>query len=167
MRKKICFLLFVICSFAAYCLHGAFSYDNRSAGNLSAYCNIDFRGVTDPQTKMLSSATLSIVDFRYASAPLESFLVLDIDGQEYRLENVAVSALPPSYALHDKPGQKTFQHANSLFVSFPPQLLKAIADAQTLKVSFKYQDKADPVKLPLSAVDLDYWKKQLPGANAL
>lgn len=65
MSKKI--ILLVIVTIAAYCSYTIFSYDHRTASNLSAYCNIDFRGVKNPQTNTVTGATLSVVDFRYAS----------------------------------------------------------------------------------------------------
>ena len=71
MRKKTTILLFMIVVIAMYCSYTVFSYDNRTASNLSAYCTIDFRGVADPQTNHITAATLSIVDFRYDSKRLE------------------------------------------------------------------------------------------------
>ena len=162
MRKKTAILLLFIVGITFYHRYTAFSYDNRTANNLSAYCNIDFRGVTDPQTKKVTSATLSIVDFRYHSGALEKFLIIDINGKKHQIENIKVSAQPPTYPLKDFPTGKGFQYTNTLFITFPPQVLQEISQADTIKVSFKYLDSTSAIELPLSPVDLIYWKNQLP-----
>ena len=161
MRKKTTILLFMIV-IAMYCSYTVFSYDNRTASNLSAYCTIDFRGVADPKTNNITAATLSIVDFRYDSKPLEKSFHLEIDGNIYNIDNIEVSAQSPTYSLKDFPNANGFKHTNTLFVTFPPQILKKISEAGTVKVSFQYVDSNSAIELPLSAVDLQYWKNQLP-----
>ena len=162
MRKKTTILVLVIVAIAFYCSYTVFSYDNRTVSNLSAYCNIDFRGVTDPQTNNLTGATLSVVDFRYDSEPLEKFFSINIDGKTYKIDSIEISALPPTYSPRDFPTGKSFKHTNTLFVTFPPQVLKEISQADTVKVSVKYTDRDSAIELPLSTVDLQYWKNQLP-----
>ncbi|MBP2627739.1 MAG: hypothetical protein H6Q68_2450 [Firmicutes bacterium] len=162
MRKKTAILVFVIVAIVAYCKYTVFSYDNRTANNLSAYCNIDFRGVTDPQTNNVTGATLSVVDLRYDSRPLEKLLIIDIDGKTYKIDSIEISAQPPTYSPKDFPTGKGFKHANTLFVTFPLQVLEEISHAETIKVSFKYVNSDSAIELPLSTVDLQYWKNQLP-----
>lgn len=162
MRKKTTILVFVIVVIAFYCSYTVFSYDNRIVSNLSAYCNIDFRGVADPQTNNVTGATLSVVDFRYDSGPLEKFFIIDVDDKTYKIDSIEISAQPPTYSPKDFPTGKCFKHTNTLFVTFPPQVLKEISLADTVKVSFKYTDSQSAIELPLSAVDLQYWKNQLP-----
>lgn len=162
MRKKTAILVIVIVAIVAYCSYKVLSYDNRTASNLSAYCNIDFRGVTDPKTSKVTSATLSIVDSRYDSGPLEKFFSIDIDGKTYKIDSIEISSLPPTYSPKVFPLENSFKHTNNLFVSFPPQVLKEISKADTVKVAFKYAKSDSPIELPLSTVDLQYWKNQLP-----
>jgi hypothetical protein len=162
MRKKTAILVLVIVAIAFYCSYTVFSYDNRTVSNLSAYCNIDFRGVTDPQTNNITGATLSVVDFRYDSGPLEKFFIIDVDGKTYKIDSIEISAQPPTYSPKDFPTGKCLKHTNTLFVIFPPQVLKEISQADIVKVSFKYTDSDSVIELPLSAVDLQYWKNQLP-----
>jgi len=162
MRKKTAILVIVIVAIVAYCSYKVFSYDNRTASNLSAYCNIDFRGVADPKTSIVTSATLSIVDSRYDSGPLEEFFSINIDGKTYKIDSIEISSLPPTYSPKVFPLENSLKHTNTLFVTFPPQVLKEISKADTVKVSFKYAKSDSPIELPLSTVDLQYWKNQLP-----
>jgi hypothetical protein len=161
MHKKTTILVLVIVAIVIYCSYTVFAYDTRTASNLSAYCTIDFRGVRDPQTNHVTSATLAIVDFRYDSAPLEDLFTIDIDGKTYKLPNTEISTQSPTYSPKDFPTGKSLKHTNTLFVTFPPQVLKEISLASTVKVSFKYGGSASAIELPLSAVDLQYWKNQL------
>ncbi|MBC8015393.1 MAG: hypothetical protein H7X79_06565 [Sporomusaceae bacterium] len=162
MRKKTTILVLVIVAIAFYCSYTVFSYDNRIVSNLSAYCNIDFRGVTAPQTNNVTGATLSVVDFRYASGPLEKFFIIDVDGKTYKIDSIEISAQPPTYLPKDFSTGQFFKHTNTLFVTFPLQVLKEISQAATVKVSFKYTDSDSTIELPLSSIDLQYWKNQLP-----
>ncbi len=161
MKKSMLFFL-LVASLVAYAYHSVSAYDQRSAANLSAYCNIDFRSVKETPTAPVSGATLSLVDFRYAAAPLKPFCLITIDGQAYPLADVSVSAAPPSYALDGLVSGSSLRRANTLFVTFPRPVLAALARAESVSVSFQYADSAAPLTLPLSAVDLQYWKKQLP-----
>lgn len=162
MRKQTTILVLVMVALAFYCSYTVYSYDNRTASNLSAYCNIDFRGVTNPQTNNVTGATLSVVDFRYDSGPLEKFFIIVVDGKTYKIDSIEISAQSPTYSPKDFSTGKSFKHTNTLFVTFPPQVLKEIVLADTVKVSFKYTDSNSAIELPLSVVDLQYWKNQLP-----
>jgi len=162
MRKKTAILVLVIVAIAFYCSYTVFSYDNRMVSSLSAYCNIDFRGVIDPQTNNVIGATLSVVDFRYDSAPLEKLFIIDVDGKTYKIDSIEIFAQSPTYSPKDFPTGKCFKHTNTLFVTFPPQVLKEISLADNVKVSFKYLGSDSAIELPLSNLDLQYWKNQLP-----
>ena len=162
MRKKIAILVLFVVAIISYCSYTVYSYDNRTASNLSAYCNIDFRGVADPQTNIITGATLSIVDFRYDSGPLEEFFIIDIDDKTYKIDSIKITSQSPAYSFKDSPAGKDFKYTNTLFVTFPSQVLKEISKADTVKVSFKYLGNHSPLTLPLSAADLRYWKNQLP-----
>ena len=162
MRKKTTILLLIAVTIIAYCSYTVFSYDHRTANNLSAYCNIDFRGITNPQTNSVTGATLSIFDFRYNSSPLEKHFIIHVDGKSYIIDDIMVSAKPPSYSLKDFSTGNLLKYTNILFVTFPPQILKEISQASAVKVSFNYVGSSSVIELPLSSPDLQYWKKQLP-----
>ncbi len=162
MRKQTTILILIAVAIIAYCSYTVFSYDNRTASNLSAYCNIDFRGIRNPQTSRVTGATLSIVDSRYNSASLEKYFIIHVDGKSYNIDSITVSAKPPSYSLKDFPTGNYFKYTNILFVTFPPQILKEISQASAVKVSFKYLGSNSVIELPLSSPDLQYWKNQLP-----
>ena len=161
MHKKTTILVLVIVAIASYCSYTIFSYDNRTVSNLSAYCTIDFRGVTDPLTNNVSGATLSVVDFRYDSGPLEKFFIIDVNGITYKIDSIDISAQSPTYSPKDFSTGKCFKHTNTLFVTFPPQVLKEISQADTVKISFKYLGSDSAIELSLSTVDLQYWKNKL------
>ena len=162
MHKKTTILVLILVAIASYCSYTIFSYDNRTVSNLSAYCTIDFRGIADPQTNNITGATLSVVDLRYDSGPLEKFFIIDVDGKTYKIDSIEISSQPPSYAPKDFPTGTSFKYTNTLFVTFPPQVLKEISQAGIVKVSFKYLDSDSAIELPLSNLDLQYWKNQLP-----
>lgn len=162
MHKKTTILVSIIVAIALYCSYIVFSYDNRTVSNLSAYCTIDFHGVADPQTNNVTGATLSIVDFRYDFRPLEKFFIIDVDGKTYKIDSIEISAQPPTYSPKDFSTGEGFKHTNTLFVTFPPQVLKEISQAGIVKVSFKYFGSNSAIELPLSTPDLQYWKNQLP-----
>lgn len=162
MRKRTTILIFLIVAIVFYSSYIIFSFDNRTVSNLSAYCNIDFRGVAAPQSNTVTGATLLIVDFRYGSEPLEKFFLIDVDGKTYKIDTIEISAQPPTYSPKDFPTGKSFKHTNTLFVTFPPQVLKEISQADAVKVSFKYWGSNSAIELPVSTADLQYWKNQLP-----
>lgn len=161
MVKKITItiisIILVITSFMGY----RNSYDNRSASNLSSYCNIDFRGIIDPKTNKVQTATLSLVDYRFSKNPLEKFCIVDVDGKKYKVSADETYSIPPTYSLKDLKLETCFKYTNSLLVHFDPTVLKEIKNANTVKISFKYIDNDFAIELPLSEVDLNYWKNQL------
>lgn len=162
MRKKTTILVLLMVAIAFYSSYTIFSYDNRKASNLSAYCSIDFRGIADPQTNTVIGATLSVVDLRYASGALEKFFIIDIDGKTYKIDSVEISAQSPTYSPKDFSSGKYLKNTNTLFVTFPPQILAEISQADLVKVSFKYVGSDAAIELPLSNLDLQYWKNQVP-----
>lgn len=161
MRKKPTIFVLLIAATIAYYSYTVFAYNNRTASNLSAYCTIDFRGVADPQTNTVTAATLSVVDFRYGSGQLENFFSIYVNDKPYKIDNTARSTQPPTYSLQDFSTGRCFKYTNTLFITFPPEILEEIAQADTVKVSFKYANSDSIIMLPLSAVDLQYWKNQL------
>ncbi|WP_019552302.1 hypothetical protein [Propionispira raffinosivorans] len=161
MRKFIrtLIIILILASLGSFAYRS--SYDNRSASNLSAYCNIDFRSIIDPSTNKISQVTLSLLDFRFSKQPLESFCRIDIDGKEYQLDAFETASQAPTYSLQDFSNVNSFKYTNHLIVAFPPQIQKEIAAAKQIKISFQYKGNPTPIELPLSDVDLTYWKKQL------
>ena len=82
LKLSIKFLFIPLC-LLIYLSYNIWAYDNRSANNLSAYCNIDFKGV-QPSTETLG-ATLELVDYRYSSKPLEPTLTIYVDDNIYQI----------------------------------------------------------------------------------
>lgn len=162
MSKKILIPLFLLVALVAYCGYIVSAHDNRSASNLSAFCDIDFRGVMDRQTNTVTGATLSIIDFRYQPGPLEHFFLITVDGRPYKIDSIALSSQPPTYSPGDYATASYLKHTNMLFVTFPLHVLQEIPRATTVTVTFKYANRNTGITLPLSAADLQYWKNQLP-----
>jgi len=160
IKKPAIAIITIIFLFACFIGWRA-SYDNRSASNLSSYCNIDFRGIIDPETNKIKTATLSLIDYRFSSNPLEKFCIVDVDGKKYKVLADDTSSLPPTYSPKDFKFEIGFKYTNSLLAHFEPSLLKEINNANTVKISFKYVDNDSAIELPLSDVDLKYWKNQL------
>jgi hypothetical protein len=162
MMKKstIAIITIIIIIFACSVGYRA-SYDNRTASNLSSYCTIDFRGIIDPVANTVTTATLSLVDYRFSSKPIEKFCIVEVDGKTYKVAADETSSLPPTYSLNDFNLQPCFKYTNSLLVHFEPSLLKEINEAKSVKISFKYVGNDSAIELPLSEVDLKYWKNQL------
>lgn len=161
MIKKITIAIITIILLIASFIGYRASYDNRSASNLSSYCNIDFRGIIDPTTNKVQTATLLVIDYRFSKNPLEKFCIVDVDGKKYKVPADETSSIPPTYSPKDFKLETGFKYTNSLFVHFAPSLLKEIKNANTVKISFKYIDNDSAIELPLSEVDLNYWKNQL------
>jgi len=161
MRKFIrtILIIMILASLGSFAYRS--SYDNRSANNLSAYCNIDFRSTIDPATNKINRVTLALLDFRFSNQPLENFCRIDIDGKEYQLDASETTSQAPTYSLQDFNNVNSFKYTNHLTVDFPPQIQKEIAAAKQIKISFQYKGSPTPIELPLSDVDLIYWKKQL------
>jgi hypothetical protein len=160
MTKKATIAIIIIIIFACSIGYRS-SYDNRTASNLSSYCTIDFHGVIDPTANKVTAATLSLIDYRFSSKPLEKFCIVDVDGKTYKVSVDETASLPPTYSPNDVNLQTCFKYTNSLLVHFEPSLLKEINNAKTVKISFKYISNDSAIELPLSEVDLKYWKNQL------
>lgn len=162
MTKKATILVVLLIAMLAVwlCIYRA-SYDNRSASNLSAYCNIDFRGVSNPLTHRNDSATLSLVDFRFSNQPLKSFCLLAIDDEKYKVEATSISATPPTYSLKDWQSNQCFKYTNALLFQFPAPIVEKIRNAATIRISMQYENSDAAIELPLSEPDLKYWKDQL------
>jgi len=158
MRKKLMILILLAAVFAVGGVTS--SYNNRTASNLSAYCHIDFRGLPEPAVHEVNDATLALTDFRFFANPLEDTLTIDIDGKKYQLP-AEVYYRPPTFSPADFQQERCFKHTNSLFLHFPPAILREIQTAQSVKIAFQYMGSATPIELPLSEADLSYWKNQL------
>ncbi|MBP2634026.1 MAG: hypothetical protein H6Q70_4654 [Firmicutes bacterium] len=161
MKKATLAIITIIIIIFTYSIGYRAFYDNRTANNLSSYCTIDFRGVIDPTTNKVTIATLSLVDYRFSSKPIEKFCIIDVDDKTYKIAADETSSFPPTYSPNDFNLQSCFKYTNSLLVHFEPSLLKEINNAKIVKISFKYVGNNSAIELPLSEVDLKYWKKQL------
>lgn len=162
MKKQTIRLIgLALCLVALYGSYRSYAYDHRTANSLSAFCRIDFRGIKEESEQAINSATLEIVDFRYASAPLSPWLQLTLDGTTYTSTEVRTSAQAPAYAPSEFTREQPFTHTNTLFVRFDPAVLQHLRNAQHVSVSFQYTDSNAPITLPLNAPDLQYWKNQL------
>lgn len=154
----------IICFGVLLILAGGFGYgytymlDHRTADNLSAYCDIDFKTDVDEKGKV-STANLTILDYRFAGDQLKPALLLICDDDIFDMQAVT-RQLPPSYSLAFYNEKTTFKNTNKLFAEFPPETFQAIRNAQVVRVKFTYAN-GDTVELPLNEHDLQYWKDQL------
>ena len=132
-----------------------YSYDHRTAESLSAYCRIDFQS-SHTESGALEGAVLTIWDSRYGTEKLLPQAVIYTDGTAWEMV-ATVKQLPP-------PGESDptnrFKNENKLFCELPKASLKAIRDAETVRVRFYYEG-GQTIDLPLNAPDLEYWKAQL------
>ena len=132
-----------------------YSYDHRTAESLSAYCRIDFQS-SHTETGALEGAVLTLWDSRYDTKKLLPQAVLYTDGTAWEMV-ATVKQLPP-------PGESDpsnhFKNENKLFCELPKASLKAVRDADTVRVRFYYEG-GQTIDLPLNAPDLEYWKAQL------
>ena len=131
--------------------------DHRSASNLSAYCDIDFKSGVDLKGQ-ISTVNLTILDYRYGSEQLVPRLQLICDDQTFDIEGVS-KQLPPSYSLAFYNDKTTFKNSNKLFAEFPAETFEAIRKANTLRIKFSYTN-GDVIDLPLNTQDTIYWKNQ-------
>ena len=159
MKHKLLFLLGIL-----LIVLGAFGYgytymmDHRSADSLSAYCDIDFKSDVDEKGR-ISTANLTLLDYRYAGDSLQPALLLICDDAIYDIQ-ATVRQTPPSYAIAFYDEKTTFKNTNKLFAEFPPVTFEAIRLAHTVKIRFSYTN-GDSIELPLNDHDLQYWKDQL------
>ncbi len=140
---------------AAAVFGGVYGYtymtDHRSAASLSAYCNIDFRGVRSADGTV-REATLSMRDFRYSPAEPGQTVTVIADGREFVLD-ADVSQQPRAW-------DTSMKCTNEFFLTLPQETLAAILGAAEVRVRFTYVN-GDVIDLPLDAHDLQYWKDQL------
>ena len=132
-----------------------YSYDHRTAESLSAYCRIDFQS-SHTESGALEGAVLTIWDSRYGTEKLLPQAVLYTDGTAREMV-ATVKQLPP-------PGEtdpsNRFKNENKLFCELPKASLKAVRNADEVRVRYYYED-GQTIDLPLNAPDLEYWKAQL------
>ena len=132
-----------------------YSYDHRTAESLSAYCRIDFQS-SHTESGALEGAVLTIWDSRYGTEKLLPQAVLYTYGTAWEIV-ATVKQLPP-------PGEtdpsNRFKNENKLFCELPKASLKAVRNADEVRVRYYYED-GQTIDLPLNAPDLEYWKAQL------
>lgn len=145
-------------------MFGGFSYgytymiDHRTADSLSAYCDIDFK--TDVDEKgVVSTANLTILDYRFAGDRLKPALLLICDDDIFDMQ-ASIRQTPPSYSIAFYNDKTTFKNTNKLFAEFPADSFAAIRQAQVVRIRFTYED-GTSIELPLNEHDLQYWKDQL------
>ena len=132
--------------------------DHRSVPSLSAYCDIDFKTARDGKGRV-SSATLSILDYRYSNTRFSPQLRVYIDGIALDIDGTAKQA-PPTYSLTVYDEHHSFKNTNKLFIEFPAEALPELKAANEIRVQLKYSD-GTVLDLPLNAPDLAYWQEQL------
>ena len=133
--------------------------DHRSAASLSAYCNIDFQTDVDEEGR-ISTATLTMVDYRYNGAELKKNIELICDGETFIIEGVTKQS-PPTYSFIFYNERTSFKNTNKFFAEFPIETFKAIKNSSEVRVRMVY-DNGDVIDLPLDDHDLGYWKEHLP-----
>ena len=145
-------------------LFGGFGYgytymiDHRTADSLSAYCDIDFK--TDVDEKgVVSTANLTILDYRFAGDRLKPALLLICDDDIFDMQ-ASIRQTPPSYSIAFYNDKTTFKNTNKLFAEFPADSFAAIRQAQVVRIRFTYED-GTAIELPLNEHDLQYWQDQL------
>ena len=156
MKKRILIAAGLLCMLVGiFGFSYTYSYDHRTAESLSAYCRIDFQS-SHTETGALEGAVLTLWDSRYDTKKLLPQAVLYTDGTAWEMV-ATVKQLPP-------PGEtdpsNRFKNENKLFCELPKASLKAVRDADTVRVRFYYEG-GQTIDLPLNAPDLEYWKAQL------
>ena len=145
-------------------IFGGFGYgytymaDHRIADSLSAYCDIDFKTDVDEKGKV-STANLTILDYRFAGDRLKPALLLICDDDIFDMQ-ASIRQTPPSYSIAFYNDKTTFKNTNKLFAEFPADSFSAIRQAQVVRIRFTYED-GTAIELPLNEHDLQYWKDQL------
>ncbi|WP_294160640.1 hypothetical protein [uncultured Selenomonas sp.] len=132
-----------------------YSYDHRTAESLSAYCRIDFQS-SHTETGALEGAVLTLWDSRYDTKKLLPQAVLYTDGTAWEMVATVKQSPPPG---ESDPANR-FKNENKLFCELPKASLKAVRNAETVRVRFYYEG-GQTIDLPLNAPDLEYWKAQL------
>ena len=132
--------------------------DHREARSLSAYCDIDFQTGFNERGQV-SSATLSIIDHRYARHKLLPKITLICDKDRFEISGVS-KQLPPTYSLSPFDDRTSFKNTNKIFVEFPFTAYQSMRRAGIIKVRFAYEN-GDIIELPLDEHDIAYWKEHL------
>ena len=156
MKKRILIAVGLFCMLVGiFGVSYTYSYDHRTAESLSAYCRIDFQS-SHTETGALEGAVLTLWDSRYDTKKLPPPAVIYTDGTAWEMV-ATVKQLPP-------PGESAptnrFKNENKLFCELPKASLKAVRNAETVRVRFYYEG-GQTIDLPLNAPDLEYWKAQL------
>ena len=156
MKKRILIAVGLFCMLVGiFGVSYTYSYDHRTAESLSAYCRIDFQS-SHTETGAPEGAVLTLWDSRYDTKKLLPQAVIYTDGTAWEMV-ATVKQLPPP---GESDPQNRFKNENKLFCELPKASLKAIRDAETVRVRFYYEG-GQTIDLPLNAPDLEYWKAQL------
>ena len=159
MKNKLIILFgIMLIMFGGFGYGYTYMIDHRTADSLSAYCDIDFK--TDVDEKgVVSTANLTILDYRFAGDRLKPALLLICDDDIFDMQ-ASIRQTPPSYSIAFYNDKTTFKNTNKLFAEFPADSFDAIRKAQVVRIRFSYEN-GDTVELPLNEHDLQYWKDQL------
>ncbi len=159
MKNKLIILFGVLLIlFGGFGYGYTYMFDHRSADNLSAYCDIDFKSDVD-EKGIVSTANLTILDYRFDGSKLKPALLLICDDDIFDMQ-ASIRQTPPSYSIAFYNDKTTFKNTNKLFAEFPADSFDAIRKAQVVRIRFSYEN-GDTVELPLNEHDLQYWKDQL------
>lgn len=157
-HKLVMFFGMLLIIFGGFGYGYTYMIDHRTADNLSAYCDIDFK--TDVDEKgVVSTANLTILDYRFDGSRLKPALLLICDGDIFDMQ-ASVRQTPPSYSIAFYNDTTTLKNTNKLFAEFPADSFDAIRNAQVIRIRFAYSN-GDTVELPLNEQDLQYWKEQM------
>ena len=159
MKNKLIILFgIMLIMFGGFGYGYTYMIDHRTADSLSAYCDIDFK--TDVDEKgVVSTANLTILDYRFAGDRLKPALLLICDDDIFDMQ-ASIRQTPPSYSIAFYNDKTTFKNTNKLFAEFPADSFNAIRQAQVVRIRFTYED-GTSIELPLNEHDLQYWKDQL------
>ena len=159
MKNKLIILFgIMLIMFGGFGYGYTYMIDHRTADSLSAYCDIDFK--TDVDEKgVVSTANLTILDYRFAGDRLKPALLLICDDDIFDMQ-ASIRQTPPSYSIAFYNDKTTFKNTNKLFAEFPADSFAAIRQAQVVRIRFTYED-VTSIELPLNEHDLQYWKDQL------
>ena len=159
MKNKLIILFgIMLIMFGGFGYGYTYMIDHRTADSLSAYCDIDFK--TDVDEKgVVSTANLTILDYRFAGDRLKPALLLICDDDIFDMQ-ASIRQTPPSYSIAFYNDKTTFKNTNKLFAEFPADSFAAIRQAQVVRICFTYED-GTSIELPLNEHDLQYWKDQL------
>ena len=159
MKNKLIILFgIMLIMFGGFGYGYTYMIDHRTADSLSAYCDIDFK--TDVDEKgVVSTANLTILDYRFAGDRLKPALLLICDDDIFDMQ-ASIRQTPPSYSIAFYNDKTTFKNTNKRFAEFPADSFAAIRQAQVVRIRFTYED-GTSIELPLNEHDLQYWKDQL------